>query len=85
MSEGGYNSALDMWSLGCIFGELLQRVPLVGSATTPQLTVAPLFAIHGLPKTPQEGCEPTLHLILMLDTSCPIILRSIASCFVFLT
>ena len=57
MSEGGYNSALDMWSLGCIFGELLQRVPLVGSATTPQLTVAPLFAIHGLPKTPREGYE----------------------------
>lgn len=71
MSEGGYNSALDMWSLGCIFGELLQRVPLVGSATTPQLTVAPLFAIRGLPKTPQEGCEPLLHLLqlLMIDGS----------------
>ncbi len=55
MSQGGYNSALDIWSLGCIFGELVQRVPCVGSATTPQLTVAPLFAIHGLPKTPQEG------------------------------
>jgi len=28
----------------------------VGSATTPHLQVAPLFAIHGLPKTPNEGC-----------------------------
>ena len=55
MSRGGYTSAIDMWSAGCIFGELLQRVPRIGSATTPHLQVAPLFAIHGLPKTPSEG------------------------------
>ena len=55
MSRGGYTSAIDMWSAGCIFGELLQRVARVGSATTPHLQVAPLFAIHGLPKTPGEG------------------------------
>ncbi|CAL5226838.1 g9703 [Coccomyxa viridis] len=55
MSRGGYTSAIDMWSAGCIFGELLQRVPRIGSATTPHLQVAPLFAIHGLPKTPGEG------------------------------
>jgi len=55
MSRGGYTSAIDMWSAGCIFGELLQRVARMGSATTPHLQVAPLFAIHGLPKTPGEG------------------------------
>ena len=54
MSRGGYTSAIDMWSLGCIMGELLQRVVRVGSANTPHLQVAPLFAIHGLPKTPQH-------------------------------
>ena len=37
----------------------------VGSATTPHLQVAPLFAIHGLPKTPLEGCAPS-HGLLML-------------------
>ncbi|KAK9811255.1 hypothetical protein WJX72_000671 [[Myrmecia] bisecta] len=55
MSRGGYGSAIDMWSLGCIFGELLQRIARVGSATTPHLQVAPLFAIHGMPKTPDLG------------------------------
>ncbi|KAK9800305.1 hypothetical protein WJX73_009498 [Symbiochloris irregularis] len=55
MSRGGYTSAIDMWSLGCIFGELLQRVRRVGSASTPHLHVAPMFAIHGLPSTPKSG------------------------------
>lgn len=56
MSRGGYTSAVDMWSLGCIFGELLQRAPRVGSADTPHLKIAPLFAIHaGIMKTPEIG------------------------------
>ena len=37
MSRGGYTAAIDMWSLGCIFGELLQRIAHVGSAATPNL------------------------------------------------
>ena len=44
MSRGGYTSALDMWSVGCIFGELLQRVPYLGKATTPHLSVRPRLA-----------------------------------------
>ena len=28
----------------------------MGSAMMPHLQVAPLFAIHGIPKTPSEGC-----------------------------
>eukprot|EP00887_Chlorella_sp_A99_P000345 scaffold13.g345.t1 len=72
MSRGGYTSSIDMWSLGCIFGELLSRIAHVGSAATPNLQVAPLFAIHGgMPKTPGDdesylcpppgnpGCETT--------------------------
>ena len=55
MSRGGYTSALDTWGVGCIFGELLQRVAYVGSAATPNLAVAPLFAIAGRPKPPAEG------------------------------
>lgn len=43
---GCYSAAIDMWSLGCVFGELLQRVPRVGSAATPALSVAPLFAVQ---------------------------------------
>ena len=56
LSRGGYTSAIDLWSLGCIFGEMLQRVAGLGAASTPQLQVAPMFAIQGKPKTPSEGC-----------------------------
>lgn len=55
MSRGRYTDAMDMWGAGCVFGELLQRLAYVGSATTPNLAVAPLFAIRGMPKTPQDG------------------------------
>ena len=55
MSRGGYTNAIDLWSLGCIFGELLQRVAGLGGASTPQLQIAPMFAIHGKPTTPAEG------------------------------
>ena len=55
MSRGGYSSALDTWGIGCIFGELLQRVAYVGSADTPNLSVAPLFALRCMPKTPDGG------------------------------
>ena len=55
MSRGGYTSALDMWSVGCIFAELLQRISYVGSASTPQLKVSPVFCVTGFPKTPLSG------------------------------
>jgi mitogen-activated protein kinase 1/3 len=55
MSRGGYTEAIDMWGIGCIFGEILQRVAYVGSASTPNLQVAPLFALKELPKTPSNG------------------------------
>ena len=55
MSRGGYTSALDMWGVGCIFGELLQRVAYIGSASNPNLAVAPLFALRCFPKTPETG------------------------------
>eukprot|EP00890_Picochlorum_soloecismus_P002294 jgi/Picsp_1/3065/NSC_01287-R1_mitogen-activated protein len=55
MSRGGYTEAIDMWGVGCIFGEILQRVAYVGSASTPNLQVAPLFALKELPKTPSNG------------------------------
>jgi len=63
MSRGGYSSAIDMWSLGCIFGELLQRIVHIGSAATPNLQVAPLFAIHGAPKTPASGCAASSSIL----------------------
>eukprot|EP00879_Flechtneria_rotunda_P008475 GHRR01008879.1.p1 GENE.GHRR01008879.1~~GHRR01008879.1.p1 ORF type:complete len:383 (+),score=100.07 GHRR01008879.1:588-1736(+) len=39
MSRGNYTAAIDMWGLGCVFGELLQRVAWIGKAATPQLQV----------------------------------------------
>ncbi|GLC43103.1 hypothetical protein PLESTB_000862900 [Pleodorina starrii] len=55
MSRGGYSSAIDMWSAGCVFGELLQRAAYLGKASTPHLQVAPVFAITGKPLTPHAG------------------------------
>ncbi len=55
MNRGQYASAIDIWSLGCVYGELLQRITYVGGAATPQLQVAPLFAIQGMLNTPKEG------------------------------
>ncbi len=65
LSRGGYTSAIDLWSLGCIFGELLQRVAGLGAASTPQLQVAPMFAIQGKPRTPSEGYVLVLGFELM--------------------
>ncbi|GBF88001.1 Map2 kinase [Raphidocelis subcapitata] len=55
MSRGVYSQAIDIWSAGCVFGELLQRVPWLGKAATPHLQVAPVFAMHGMPNTPASG------------------------------
>lgn len=40
MSHGEYTSELDLWSMGCVFGELLQRVPYLGKSSTPMLQVS---------------------------------------------
>ncbi|KAG1652980.1 hypothetical protein FOA52_013783, partial [Chlamydomonas sp. UWO 241] len=57
MSRGSYSSAMDMWSVGCILGELLQRVIHIGKAVNPNLSVAPVFALLSDTqlRTPNEG------------------------------
>jgi len=56
MSRGSYSSAIDMWSIGCIFAELLQRIVRPGSNITPSLQIAPLFSVTwGGQLTPKEG------------------------------
>jgi serine/threonine protein kinase len=50
MSEGKYTGAMDVWALGCIFGELLQRQSC--GAHTPQLTISPLFRFDDDPLLP---------------------------------
>jgi len=59
MSRGGYTSAVDIWSAGCIFAELLSRMDRAGNVI-PQLKVPPLFAIYGelgmyQPRAPLAG------------------------------
>ena len=41
--SGAYTAAVDVWSLGCIFAELLRREMHSASALTPKLHVQPLF------------------------------------------
>ena len=52
MSDGMYTGAMDVWALGCIFAELLQRQQQHGF--TPNLTVSPLFRFDDEP-IPQPG------------------------------
>ncbi|CAK9235981.1 unnamed protein product [Sphagnum troendelagicum] len=52
MSQGQYTSAIDMWSVGCIFGELLMRqASLQGKG----YRAKPLFGVRGEPNTPLVG------------------------------
>ena len=56
LSRGGYTDAVDMWGLGCIFGELLSRISYVGSTHNTKLRIAPLFAVRDFPSiTPLPG------------------------------
>jgi mitogen-activated protein kinase 1/3 len=56
MSRGSYSSAIDMWSIGCIFAELLHRIVRPGNNITPSLQVAPLFSVTwNIPPTPAVG------------------------------
>jgi len=47
---------MDMWSLGCIFGELLQRMERTGASFTPNLAIMPVFQFSTWsPNTPDLG------------------------------
>lgn len=59
MSRGGYTAAIDMWSLGCIFGELLQRIAHVGSAATPNLQARLLQGRRAA----EAAWQPGLHVV----------------------
>ena len=52
MSDGKYSGSMDVWALGCIFGELLQRQRQ--HALTPNLVVSPLFRFDDDP-IPRPG------------------------------
>eukprot|EP00250_Pteridium_aquilinum_P016198 c22998_g1_i1 orf=78-1862(+) len=52
MSRGQYNSTIDIWSLGCIFWELLVRS--VNRQISGTLS-NPLFGMRGEPVTPEQG------------------------------
>jgi len=56
MSNGKYTGAMDVWALGCIFGELLQRQQQ--HALTPNLTISPLFRFDDDP-VPKPGTSET--------------------------
>ncbi|KAJ7570334.1 hypothetical protein O6H91_01G115700 [Diphasiastrum complanatum] len=52
MSQGQYSSAIDIWSLGCIFWELMIRNM---NPSTPGPPSRPLFGVRGEPVTPERG------------------------------
>ncbi|KAF1351597.1 Pkinase-domain-containing protein [Lizonia empirigonia] len=62
-----YSTAIDIWSVGCIFGELIQRTPLLpGTNEVSQLRLT--FSLCGLPTSqswpsfPRLPNAPSLHL-----------------------
>ncbi|MCO5563988.1 hypothetical protein L7F22_017643 [Adiantum nelumboides] len=52
MSRGQYNSTIDIWSIGCIFWELLVRSLNPQNCGTLE---NPLFGVRGEPATPEAG------------------------------
>lgn len=42
-----YSSSMDMWSVGCIFGELLWRKPMFAGPETELQQLARIFAVLG--------------------------------------
>ncbi|KAF2458003.1 kinase-like domain-containing protein [Lineolata rhizophorae] len=52
-----YDASIDMWSVGCIFGELLTREPLLQGKNE----VSQLSAIFGLSGVPTETSWPTFR------------------------
>lgn len=52
MSQGQYTSAIDVWSVGCIFWELLMRQ---GHPQHSGRLSKPLFGVRGEPSTPLRG------------------------------
>lgn len=69
MSHGVYTERLDVWSVGCIFGELLQRQ--TQAASTPNLQCPPLFAVSGDARTPgsreelENDCVTSMELRML--------------------
>jgi mitogen-activated protein kinase 1/3 len=59
MAKGHYGHKVDLWGIGCILGELLRRVPILGGAIAPSLTVSPVFAVaadcYDMCPTPQDN------------------------------
>ena len=54
MSRGKYTDAVDIWGLGCIFGELLSRVSYVGSTSNSKVCIEACLCIHRLIDRPTD-------------------------------
>lgn len=75
IARGKYSAAMDMWSVGCIFGELLHRMERAGSSFTPKLTIDPVFKLS--PYTPKT---PSLSTTFAADEGLAKRVRTLAPC-----
>ncbi|RLN74223.1 hypothetical protein BBJ28_00000590 [Nothophytophthora sp. Chile5] len=67
---GAYNEAVDMWSIGCIFGELLNRRPLFpGSDFLDQLSR--VFSVLSVPPRDKRGYEVEGDALAFLESLPP--------------
>jgi hypothetical protein len=55
---------MDIWSVGCIFGELLQRMERTGASITPKLTTDPVFKL-----SPDAAKTPSMSSTFLIDES----------------
>ncbi len=78
MSRGGYTSAIDMWSVGCVFGELLQRAIYIGHASTPQLQVGAWGAATEKQLNHGQFCTEVSKLKYRQFASCSVSSRAAA-------
>ncbi|CAH0479314.1 unnamed protein product [Peronospora belbahrii] len=69
-STGTYNKAVDMWSIGCIFGELLNRRPMFpGADFLDQLSR--VFCVLSMPPRNELGYEVESDALAFLDSLPP--------------
>ncbi|GBG63482.1 hypothetical protein CBR_g38100 [Chara braunii] len=75
MSRGIYTSAIDIWSVGCIFWELIQRQKDQNRLGPPR----PLFGLRGEPATPEEGATYVHNISTLLHEQMDVIFNVIGT------
>ena len=62
LGVSSYSTAIDMWSIGCIFAEMLNREPLFRAESE-------IGLLHKVGRGARRRCEPLQHMLPRLKCS----------------